>query len=138
MCECLLAGERTEYIYRETDPEGVGALSLEAPVGGASGSALHTDLPDLVRLAEDGQSTHLHHHHPSWRERGTEGGREGGREEGREERREGGRVVGRKGERKKEREREREREKKGGIEVKKGHRERQTENERGERWKVTT
>ena len=45
-----------------TDPEGVCALALQTPVGGASGHTLHTDLPYLVSLAEDRVPTDLHHH----------------------------------------------------------------------------
>ena len=46
----------------DANPECVGALALEAPIGGARSHALDTDLSDLVSLAEDRMATHPHHH----------------------------------------------------------------------------
>ena len=50
---------------REDSLESMSGLSLESPVRVTSGSALYTDLSNLISLTEYGRTTDLHHHNAS-------------------------------------------------------------------------
>lgn len=48
------------------DLEVVVGQALEAPVLAARRRAVHADLPDLVRLADQRRALHLYHRHDAW------------------------------------------------------------------------